>query len=39
MIADLAVPNDAMMMIAPGQSGSSLFGHFFVLPRRWRDSA
>jgi penicillin G amidase len=38
-ITDLAAPNDAIMMITPGQSGNPLSGHFADLLRRWRDFA
>ena len=37
IITDLAAPNDATMMITPGQSGNALSGHFADLLRRWRD--
>jgi penicillin G amidase len=37
IITDLAAPSDAMMMIAPGQSGNPLSGHFADLLRKWRD--
>jgi len=37
IITDLAAPNDAIMMITPGQSGNPLSGHFADLLRRWRD--
>jgi acyl-homoserine lactone acylase PvdQ len=37
IITDLAAPNDAIMMITPGQSGSPLSGHSADLLRRWRD--
>jgi penicillin amidase len=37
IITDLASPNDARMMIAPGQSGEPLSTHFADLLRRWRD--
>jgi penicillin G amidase len=37
IITDLAAPNDSMMMIAPGQSGNPLSGHFADLLRKWRD--
>ncbi len=37
IITDLAAPNESTMMIAPGQSGNPLSGHFADLLRRWRD--
>jgi penicillin amidase len=37
IITDLAAPNDAMMMITPGQSGNPLSDHFSDLLPRWRD--
>jgi penicillin amidase len=37
IITDLAAPNDAIMMITPGQSGNPFSGHFADLLRRWRD--
>ena len=37
IITDLAAPNDSTMMIAPGQSGNPLSGHFADLLRKWRD--
>jgi penicillin amidase len=37
IITDLATPNDSVMMIAPGQSGNPLSGHFADLLRPWRD--
>jgi penicillin G amidase len=39
IIADLATPNDAIMMVAPGQSGNPHSGHFADLLQRWRDFA
>ena len=36
IITDLATPNDAIMMVTPGQSGNPLSGHFADLLRRWR---
>ena len=39
IITDLATPNESVMMITPGQSGSPLSGHFADLPRRWRNFA
>ena len=39
IITDLAAPNDAKMMITPGQSGSAFSAHFADLVRRWRDFA
>ena len=39
IITDLAAPNDAIMMVTPGQSGNTLSGHFADLLRRWRDFA
>jgi len=39
IITDLAAPNDAKMMITPGQSGNALSAHFADLLRRWRDFA
>ena len=36
-ITDLAAPNDAIMMITPGQSGNPLSDHFADLLHRWRD--
>jgi penicillin amidase len=37
IITDLAAPNEAKMMITPGQSGNPLSDHFADLLRRWRD--
>jgi penicillin amidase len=37
IITDLASPNDAMMMMTPGQSGNPLSAHFADLLHRWRD--
>src|SRR5205085_11729225 len=37
VITDLAAPNDALMMITPGQSGNPLSGHDADLLHRWRD--
>jgi penicillin G amidase len=37
IITDLAAPNDARMMITPGQSGNPLSRHFADLLRKWRD--
>jgi penicillin G amidase len=37
IITDLAAPRDSRMIIAPGQSGNPLSGHFADLLRRWRD--
>jgi penicillin amidase len=37
IITDLAAPNDAMIMITPGQSGNPISHHFADLSRRWRD--
>ena len=39
IITDLAAPNEAKMMIAPGQSGNAFSVHFADLLRRWRDFA
>jgi penicillin G amidase len=39
IITDLAAPNEAKMMITPGQSGNPLSDHFADLLRRWRDFA
>jgi len=39
IIADLAAPSEARMMITPGQSGNPLSDHFADLLRRWRDFA
>ena len=39
IITDLAAPNDAKMMITPGQSGNAFSAHFADLLRRWRDFA
>jgi len=39
IITDLAAPNEAKMMITPGQSGNPLSNHFADLLRRWRDFA
>jgi len=39
IITDLAAPNEAKMMITPGQSGNPFSRHFADLPRRWRDFA
>ena len=39
IIIDLAAPNEAKMMIAPGQSGNAFSVHFADLLRRWRDFA
>jgi penicillin amidase len=39
IITDLEAPNEANMMITPGQSGNPLSGHFADLLRRWRDFA
>jgi penicillin amidase len=38
-ITDLATPNDAIMMVTPGQSGNPVSYHFDDLLRRWRDFA
>ena len=37
MIADLASPEDARMITAPGQSGDPLSAHYADLLQRWRD--
>ncbi|HZU91495.1 MAG TPA: penicillin acylase family protein [Stellaceae bacterium] len=37
MITDLAAPQDARMIVTPGQSGNPLSRHFADLVRRWRD--
>jgi penicillin G amidase len=37
MVTDLASPQDAGMMITPGQSGEPLSAHFADLMRPWRD--
>jgi penicillin amidase len=37
MVTDLASPQDAGMMITPGQSGEPLSAHFADLVRPWRD--
>jgi penicillin amidase len=37
MITDLASPNDARMITAPGQSAEPLSVHFADLLQRWRD--
>jgi penicillin amidase len=37
IITDLAAPRDSRMIVAPGQSGNPLSGHFADLLRRWRD--
>jgi penicillin amidase len=39
IITDLAAPNEAKMMIAPGQSGNAFSVHFADLLLRWRDFA
>jgi penicillin G amidase len=39
IITDLAAPNDAIMMITPGQSGNPLSAHFADLLQRWRNFA
>ena len=39
IITDLAAPNEAKMMIAPGQSGNAFSVHFADLLQRWRDFA
>jgi penicillin amidase len=39
IITDLAAPNEAKMMITPGQSGNAFSDHFADLLRRWRDFA
>ena len=37
IITDLAAPNEATMIVTPGQSGNPVSGHFADLLRRWRD--
>ncbi len=37
IITDLADPRGSRMIVAPGQSGNPLSGHFADLLRRWRD--
>jgi len=37
MITDLASPQDARMIVTPGQSGHPLSSHYADLLRRWRD--
>jgi penicillin amidase len=37
IITDLADPKGSRMIIAPGQSGNPLSGHFADLLQRWRD--
>jgi penicillin amidase len=39
IITDLAAPQDARMIVTPGQSGNPLSRHFADLVRRWRDFA
>jgi len=39
IITDLAAPNDAVMMITPGQSGNPFSPHFADLVQRWRNFA
>jgi penicillin amidase len=39
IITDLAMPEDARMMIVPGQSGNPLSRHYANLLRPWRDFA
>jgi penicillin amidase len=39
IITDLGAPDEARMMITPGQSGNPLSDHFADLLRRWRDFA
>ncbi|HJU15433.1 MAG TPA: penicillin acylase family protein [Stellaceae bacterium] len=39
IITDLAAPQDAHMIVTPGQSGNPLSRHFADLVRRWRDFA
>jgi penicillin amidase len=39
MIVDLAAPDRARFMIAPGQSGNPLSPHWGDLARPWRDVA
>jgi penicillin amidase len=36
MIVDMAAPSESRMMIAPGQSGNPLSGHYADLLPRWR---
>jgi penicillin G amidase len=37
VVTDLASPEDARMIVTPGQSGNPLSSHFADLLRRWRD--
>jgi penicillin amidase len=37
MITDLASPEDARMIVTPGQSGDALSAHYSDLTQRWRD--
>jgi penicillin amidase len=39
IVTDLAAPDQARMIVAPGQSGNPLSRHFADLVRRWRDFA
>ncbi len=36
IITDMAAPDQARMMITPGQSGNPLSGHYADLLQRWR---
>jgi penicillin G amidase len=37
MIIDLASPQDARMIVTPGQSGNPFSAHYADLLQRWRD--